>query len=65
MSTAVGIEAFEDYARIAGTELLIIDETTTARAFETNSEWNAAYYRLRPAESDGAGPRPAWPRRWR
>jgi L-arabinose isomerase len=46
MSTAVGIEAFEDYARIAGTELLIIDETTTARAFENELLWNAAYYRL-------------------
>jgi L-arabinose isomerase len=46
MSTAVGIEAFEDYARIAGTELLIIDETTTARAFENELRWNAAYYRL-------------------
>jgi L-arabinose isomerase len=46
MSTAVGLEAFEDYARIAGTELLIIDETTTTRAFESEIRWNAAYYRL-------------------
>ena len=46
MSTAVGIEAFDDYARMAGTELLIIDEATTVRAFENELRWNAAYYRL-------------------
>ena len=46
MSTAVGIEAFEDYARMAGTELLVIDETTTAREFENRIRANAAYYRL-------------------
>ena len=46
MSTAVGIEAFEDFARMAGTELLIIDETTTVRDFENELRWNAAYYRL-------------------
>ena len=46
MSTAVGIEAFQDYARMAGTELLTIDETTTVRAFENELRWNAAYYRL-------------------
>ena len=46
MSTAVGIEAFEDFARIAGTELLTIDESTTVRAFEKELRWNAAYYRL-------------------
>ena len=46
MSTAVGIEAFEDYARLARTELLIIDQATTLRAFENDLRWNAAYYRL-------------------
>ncbi|HLH81975.1 MAG TPA: L-arabinose isomerase [Trebonia sp.] len=46
MSTAVGIEAFEDYARMAGTELLVIDENTTVRSFENEIRWNAAYYRL-------------------
>jgi L-arabinose isomerase len=46
MSTAVGIEAFEDYARMAGTELLVIDENTTVRSFENEVRWNAAYYRL-------------------
>ena len=46
MSTAVGIEAFADYARMAGTELLVIDETTTALEFENRIRTNAAYYRL-------------------
>ncbi|MDQ0028725.1 L-arabinose isomerase [Arthrobacter bambusae] len=46
MSTAIGIEAFEDYARIAGTELLIIDQDTTTRGFTRELHWNAAYYRL-------------------
>jgi L-arabinose isomerase len=46
MSTAVGIEAFEDFARIAGVELLVIDESTTLRAFEQEVRWNAVYHRL-------------------
>jgi L-arabinose isomerase len=46
MSTAVSIEAFADYARMAGTELLVIDETTTERGFENQIRANAAYYRL-------------------
>jgi L-arabinose isomerase len=46
MSTAVGIEAWEDYARMAGTELLVIDAATTAREFENRVRANAAYYRL-------------------
>jgi L-arabinose isomerase len=46
MSTAIGIKALEDYARIAGAELLVIDETTTIRDFENEIRGNAAYYRL-------------------
>jgi L-arabinose isomerase len=46
MSTAVGAEAFEDFARIAGTELLLIDSATTIRSFEAEIRGNAAYYRL-------------------
>ena len=46
MSTAVGIDAFEDYARMAGTELLVIDAGTTLRSFEAELRGNAAYYRL-------------------
>jgi L-arabinose isomerase len=46
VSTAVGAEAFEDYARIAGTELLLIDSATTIRSLEAEIRANAAYYRL-------------------
>ena len=46
MSTAVGVEAFEDFARMARTELLVIDEATTLREFTNEVRWNAAYYRL-------------------
>ncbi|WP_223691496.1 L-arabinose isomerase [Leifsonia poae] len=46
MSTAVGVEAFEDFARMAETELLIIDDTTTLREFAKELHWNAAYHRL-------------------
>ena len=46
MSTAVGIEAFEDFSRMAGTEFLVIDSTTTVRSFEAEIRANAAYYRL-------------------
>ena len=46
MTTAVGVEVFRDFAEIAGTELLVIDEATTVRGFQQELRWNAAYYRL-------------------
>ena len=46
LSTAVGPEAWADFAEIAQTELLVIDENTTARGFARELKWNAAYYRL-------------------
>jgi L-arabinose isomerase len=46
MSTAVGVEAFEDFARMAENELVVIDESTTLREFAKELHWNAAYYRL-------------------
>ena len=46
MSTAVGTEAFEDFARMAGVELLVIDSATTAAGFEKDIRANASYYRL-------------------
>jgi L-arabinose isomerase len=46
MSTAVGVEVFEDFAAIAKTELLTIDEATTLRGFQNEVRWNQAYYRL-------------------
>ena len=46
LSTAVGLEALEDFAAIAGTELLVIDADTTRRRFADELRWNQAYYRL-------------------
>ncbi|WP_218221121.1 L-arabinose isomerase [Nesterenkonia sp. Act20] len=46
LSTAAGLEAFEDLAEIAGMELAIIDADTTARGFARELRHNAAYYRL-------------------
>lgn len=46
MSTQIGIEAWQDFARIAGVELLVIDEETTLRGFEAEVRGNAAYFRL-------------------
>ena len=46
MTNQIGIEAWEDFARIAGIELLVIDENTTTRGFEESVRSNAAYYRL-------------------
>ena len=46
LTTAVGVEAFEDFAEIARTELLVIDEDTTRRGFRDQVRWNQVYYRL-------------------
>ena len=46
LTTAVGVDAWEDFAEIARAELLIIDEDTTLRGFAREVKWNAAYYRL-------------------
>lgn len=46
MSTAIGVEVFEDFADIARTELLVIDESTTLREFSKEVRWNQAYQRL-------------------
>jgi L-arabinose isomerase len=46
LSTAVGLEALEDFAAIAGTELLVIDADTSRRRFADELRWNQAYYRL-------------------
>jgi L-arabinose isomerase len=46
MSTAVGVDAFEDLAQMMRTELLIIDQDTTVRSFTRDLRWNAAYYRI-------------------
>ncbi|GAA2080924.1 L-arabinose isomerase [Microbacterium hatanonis] len=46
MTTAVGIDVFRDFAEIAKTELVVIDEDTTVRDFHRELRWNQAYYRL-------------------
>lgn len=46
MSTAVGIDAFRDFAEMAEVELLVIDESTTLPAFQQQVRWNQAYHRL-------------------
>jgi L-arabinose isomerase len=46
MSTAVGLEVFEDFAEIAKNELVVIDRHTNLRDFKRELRWNQAYYRL-------------------
>ncbi|MBT2523142.1 L-arabinose isomerase, partial [Arthrobacter sp. ISL-28] len=46
LSTQVGMDVFEDFADIAQTELLTIDQGTTIKQFKKELAWNAAYYKL-------------------
>lgn len=46
MTNQVSVAVFRDFAEMASTELLVIDEDTTLRGFEKEVRWNAAYYRL-------------------
>jgi L-arabinose isomerase len=46
LSTAVGIEQFEDLADMLRTELVHIDAATTSRRFRQELRWNQAYHRL-------------------
>jgi L-arabinose isomerase len=46
LSTAAGLDAFEVFAEIARTELLVIDESTTRRGFRDQVRWNQVYFRL-------------------
>jgi L-arabinose isomerase len=43
---AIGTEAFTDFARIAGVELLVIDDSTRMRDFMNELRWNEAAYHL-------------------
>ena len=45
-TSAVGVEVLEDFAEIAGTELLVIDEHTRVSEFRKELRWNHAYYSL-------------------
>ncbi|WP_110589259.1 L-arabinose isomerase [Microbacterium suaedae] len=46
MSTAVGIEAFRDFATILGVELVTIDESTTVHGFQNELKWNQVYHHI-------------------
>ena len=46
LSTQYGVEVLSDFARIAGIELLVIDERSRTADFEKELRWNQAYYRL-------------------
>ena len=46
MTTSVGREAWEDFARIAGVELAVIDERTEPREFERDLEISEMVHRL-------------------
>lgn len=46
LTTQLGIEVFEDFADIAGMELLTIDADTRPRSFAREMRWNQAYFRL-------------------
>ena len=39
-------EHLEDYAGMAGVELVLIDETTAIRGLQKELRWNEAYYHL-------------------
>jgi L-arabinose isomerase len=51
LTNSVSAETLEDFARIAGVELVQIDEDTKLRAFRKELQWSGAYYRF--AESLG------------
>ena len=46
LTTAVGLNAWRDFANIAQVELAVIDEDTTVTQFEDQLRWNAVYYRV-------------------
>ena len=46
LSTALTDEHLEDLADLTGTELVLIDKTTTVRGLAKELRWNQAYHRL-------------------
>ena len=46
LSSALTDEHLEDLADLTGTELVLIDKTTTVRALAKELRWNQAYHRL-------------------
>jgi L-arabinose isomerase len=45
-SQALGTEHLEDYAEMAGVEIVLIDEETTIRDLKHELRWNEAYHHL-------------------
>ncbi len=45
-SKAIGTEYMEDFAEMAGIELVVIDEQTRTRDFKEKLRWNQVYYHL-------------------
>jgi len=43
-SQTLSVEHLEDFASIAGIEMLVIDESTTVSEFRKEMRWNAAYF---------------------
>jgi L-arabinose isomerase len=46
LSTQIGVDVVSDFADIARTELLVVDDSTSARRFAQELRWNQAYHRL-------------------
>ena len=46
LTSALGIEAIQDFADIADIELVTIDASTTPYDFKRELRWNQAYYFL-------------------
>ncbi|MHB0929237.1 MAG: L-arabinose isomerase family protein, partial [Candidatus Nanopelagicales bacterium] len=46
LTNAVSLDTLEDFARIARTEHVVIDEDTKMRQFRRELQWSAAYFRL-------------------
>lgn len=51
LTNAVSAETIEDFARIAGVELVVIDEETNLRSLRKELQWSHAYHRF--ASSNG------------
>ncbi|MEV4640978.1 L-arabinose isomerase [Actinoplanes sp. NPDC049548] len=49
LTQAVGVEPLRDFAHMLHTELLVIDQHTTAHDFTDRVRWNQAYYRQFPS----------------
>lgn len=46
LTTQVGIDVWRAFAKIAGVELAVIDETTKYHSFSEHLRWNSVYYRI-------------------